>query len=195
MKLSNIIQIFNRNTFVILISCFCLSLFFIGVSCTNFSDKTEKTTVEARAFPDMEIHTFFREFFVDEIKQMHVFATNFKLYSSDNEMELYNMFIDIFEDNTISTKAKADKASIDDKTLYTKLYTNVVITASNGTVLYTEYIEWDNEKRYFHTEEAVRIEQSDGSWMTGVGMEGDMNLENFIMYNEEDEGELDSLKD
>lgn len=165
----------------------------MGVSCTNFSDKTQKTTVGDRAFPDMEIHTFFREFFVDEEKQMHVYATNFKLYTSDDEMELYNMFMDMFEDNIISTTARADKAIVHDKTLYTKLYTNVIIQASNGTVLYTEYIEWDNEERYFHTKEAVRIEQSDGSWLTGIGMEGDMKLENFIVYNEEDEGDLESF--
>ncbi len=193
MKLLNIIQIFNRNIFSFFALFLCLSLFFIGVSCTDFSDKTERTTVSNEEFPDMEIYTFFREFFVADIKQMEVFATNVKFYVGTDSIELYDTFTHMFEENVITSSVSADKIIINDKTLYTKLYTNVVLKSSNGTVLYTEYIEWDNTKRYFHTKEAVRIEQPDGSWMTGVGMEGDMNYENYVVYNEEDEGYPDSL--
>ncbi len=195
MKLLNVIQIFNRQKFTFFIFSICISLFFIGVSCTDFSDKNKDENIVAKniEFPDMEIHTFYREFFVANQKQMEVFATNVKFYANSNTVELYRTFAHVFENNIITSSVEADKAIIDEITLYTKLYTNVVLKSSNGTVLYTEYIEWDNTERYFHTKEAVRIEQADGSWMTGVGMEGDMNFENYVVYNEEDEGTPDSL--
>ncbi len=192
-RLLSIIQTTSRNIFVFFMLFLCLALFFLGVSCTDFSDKTVAESISSEEFPDMEIHTFFREFFVIDQKQMEIFATNVKFFSSSDTVELYKIFAHTFEDDIITSSVEADKAIINEKTLFTKLYTNVVLKSSNGTVLYTEYIEWDNTKRYFQTKEAVRIEQPDGSWMTGVGMEGDMNFENYIVYNEEDEGYPDSL--
>ena len=191
--LSNIIQSLNRNIFTLLLAVFCMAIFFLGVSCTDFSDNKEVKSVEDEKFPDMEIHTFFREMFVDNIKSMDVFATNAKMYEGHDEIELYSTYGLIYENDIVTSSMKADKAVIDESTLYTKLYSNVILITSNDTKLYTDYIEWDNNKRYFTTKEPVRIVQPDGSWLTGVGMEGDMNLENITVYNEEDEGYSDSV--
>ncbi len=191
--LSNIIQSLNRNILTLLLAVFCIAIFVFGVSCTDFSDKKEVKSVGDEKFPDMEIHTFFREMFVGDIKSMDVFATNAKMYTANNEVELYSTYGLLYENDIVTSSMKADKAIIDEDTLYTKLYSNVILITSNNTKLYTDYIEWDNNKRYFTTKEPVRIVQPDGSWLTGVGMEGDMNLENITVYNEEDEGYSDSV--
>ncbi len=142
----------------------------------------------------MEMHTFFREMFITNLKQMDIYATNAKILSGKNELDLYDTFGHIYDEiGDITSSMKADRAIVDQRSLYTKLYTNVILKSSNDTRLYTDYIEWDNDRSYFTTDYPVRVEQADGSWLTGVGMEGDMNLENIIVYNEEDEGFADSF--
>ena len=59
----------------------------------------------------------------------------------------------------------------------------------NNSTLYTEYVQYDHEKSHFKSPVPIRVEQEDGSWLTGSSMEGDLAMENITVYNEKDEGD------
>ena len=50
-------------------------------------------------------------------------------------------------------------------------------------------LQWDNNTQKAKSPVPIRVEQEDGSWLTGSSMEGDMGLEHITIYNEVDEGD------
>ena len=159
-------------------------------SCTKFDEPLPAVADDFEIPPDMEFFGFKRESYVTNFKQLDLFATNAKFYDGRQIIELYTNDTYTYEaDGTIASSASALFTTVDQSTMFTTFYTNVMLKFSNDTILYTEYLEWDNEKEFFQTPQAVRIEQDNGNWLTGVGMEGNMGMEIITVYNEVDEGE------
>lgn len=172
------------------IRIFSILFFIMGVfySCTQFDRVLPRTELE-EVPPEMEFFGFRRESYITNFKQLDLFATNAKFYDSKSTINLYDARAYTYEsDGTISASISGDLAVIDENTMFTKMYTNVIAKTSNDTTLFTEYLEWDNEKRYFKSPVPIRIEQENGNWLTGSGMEGDLDMENVTIYNEVDEG-------
>ena len=120
---------------------------------------------------------------------MELFATNAKFYENRKIIELLDMRTYTYESNgTVAARVSGEFVTINQVNLFVEIYTNVVAKASNNTTLYSEHIQWDNDKKYFKSPVPVRVEQEDGSWLTGSSMEGDMSMENITVYNEVDEG-------
>lgn len=167
---------------------FNLLLFFILSSCTQFDRPLPEVEIKEIP-PEMEFFGFRRESYITNFKQLDLFATNAKFYNSKSLIDLYDTRAYTYEaDGRIAASVSGDLAVINENTLFTKLYTNVIAKASNNTTLFTEYLEWDNEKKYFKSPVPIRAEQDNGNWLTGSGMEGNLDMENVIIYNEVDEG-------
>ena len=162
----------------------------IVFSCTNFND-IDKNNVREDFIPppEMEFFGFRRESYNTNFKQMELFATNAKFYENRKIIELLDMRTYTYESNgTVAARVSGEFVTINQVNLFVEIYTNVVAKASNNTTLYSEHIQWDNDKKYFKSPVPVRVEQEDGSWLTGSSMEGDMSMENITVYNEVDEG-------
>ena len=159
-------------------------------SCTNFND-IDKNRVGDNFIPppEMEFFDFRRESYNTNFKQMELLATNAKFYENRKVIELYDTRTFTFESNgTIAASVIGQFATINQANLFIEMFTNVVAKASNNTTLYSEHIQWNNEEKLFKSPVPVRLEQEDGSWLTGSSMEGDMSMENVTIYNEVDEG-------
>ena len=165
-------------------------IIFSLTSCTDFSKiGQDPTPDDFKRPPEMEFYGFKRESYITNFKQMDMFATNAKFYDSRALIELYDSRNYTYDaDGTVAAKVSGDFAKINKNTLYTEIFTNVVAKASNNSTLYTEYVQYDHEKRYFKSPVPIRVEQEDGSWLTGSSMEGDVAMENITVYNEKDEG-------
>lgn len=162
----------------------------MNLGCTKFGVTFSETDEDFVMPPDMEFFGFKRSSYITNFKQLDLFATNAKFYDAREIIELYSNDTYTYEiDGTVASSATALFTTVHQKTLFTTFYTNVVIVFSNDSTLYTEYLEWDNEMEYFRTPEAVRIEQDNGNWLRGVGMEGNMGLEIVTIYDEVDEGD------
>ena len=159
-------------------------------SCTNFNDIDKNS--EGENFippPEMEFFGFRRESYNTNFKQMELLATNAKFYENRKVIELYDTRTFTFESNgTIAASVIGQFATINQANLFIEMFTNVVAKASNNTTLYSEHIQWNNEEKLFKSPVPVRLEQEDGSGLTGSSMEGDMSMENVTIYNEVDEG-------
>ena len=159
-------------------------------SCTNFNDIDKNNASEDFIPPpEMEFFGFRRESYNTNFKQMELFATNAKFYENRKVIELLDTRTYTYESNgTIAARVSGEFVTINQVNLFVEMFTNVVAKASNNTTLYSEHIQWDNDKKYFKSPVPVRVEQEDGSWLTGSSMEGDMSMENVTIYNEVDEG-------
>ena len=175
-----------------LLSSFSIIIFLLCVSCTNFKD-LGKEFIQQDDFvppPDMEFYGFRRENYDTNFKQLDSFATNAKFYNKTKIVELYDSRTYTYDSNsTIAASVSGEFITINQDTLYTQIYTNVIVKSSNNTTLYTEYLQWDNENKLVKSPVPIRVEQEDGSWLTGSSMEGDMGLEHITIYNETDEGD------
>lgn len=159
-------------------------------SCTNFNDiDKNRGSDDFIPPPEMEFFGFRRESYNTNFKQMELFATNAKFYENRKVIELLDTRTYTYESNeTIAASVIGQFATINQVNLFIEMFTNVVAKASNNTTLYSERIQWNNEDKLFKSPVPVRMEQEDGSWLTGTSMEGDMSMENVTIYNEVDEG-------
>ncbi len=162
----------------------------ISISCTRFDVQLVEPDTNFVKPPDMEFFGFQREGYVTNFKQLDLVATNAKLYEARNLLELYsNEAFSYKEDGDVASSVFSDITYVNQTNLFIQFYTNVEVHFSNDSVLYTDYLEWHDTNKMFKTPEAVRVEQENGNWLTGVGMEGDLNLEAITIYNETDEGD------
>ncbi|WP_295162190.1 LPS export ABC transporter periplasmic protein LptC [uncultured Brachyspira sp.] len=174
-----------------LLNGFNILMLLLFSSCTNFKDIGKEFNQEKDFVPppDMEFYGFRRESYDTNFKQLDSFAVNAKFYNQKKIIELYDSRSYTYESNrTIAASISGEFVIINQETLYTQIYTNVIAKSSNNTILYTEYLQWDNEKQQFRSPVPIRIEHEDGSWLTGSSMEGDIGLEHITIYNEVDEG-------
>lgn len=186
MKLLKSFANINFINFVIAV-IIILSVIF---SCTNFDD-IDKDNIgdDFTPPPEMEFFGFRRESYNTNFKQLELFATNAKFYESRKMIELLDTRTYTYESNgTVAARVEGEFVTINQANLFVEIFTNVVAKSSNNTILYSQHIQWDNEKKYFTSPVPVRVEQEDGSWLTGSSMEGDMSMENITVYNEMDEG-------
>ncbi|WP_295157163.1 LPS export ABC transporter periplasmic protein LptC [uncultured Brachyspira sp.] len=175
-----------------LLKNFSILLFFmiLSVSCTDFNNLgNEFADSNLDDVPNMEFYGFRRESYNSNFKQLDSFASNAKFFNDKKEIELYESRSYTYESNEIiAASISGQFVTINQDTLYTQIYTNVIAKSSNNTTLYTEYLQWDNEKQHFTSPVPIRVEQEDGSWLKGSSMEADIGLENITIYNEVDEG-------
>ncbi len=169
---------------------FNLIIIFIIFSCTNFNEiDNNNMSEEFIPPPEMEFFGFRRESYNTNFKQMELFATNAKFYEKRKMIELYDMQTYTYESNKkVAARVSGDFVNVNQDSLFIDIFTNVVAKSSNNTTLYSKHIQWDNQNKLFMSPGPVKVEQEDGSWLTGSSMIGDMSMENIIIYNEVDEG-------
>ena len=169
---------------------FNLIIIFNIFSCTNFNEiDNNNMSEEFIPPPEMEFFGFRRESYNTNFKQMELFATNAKFYEKRKMIELYDMQTYTYESNKkVAAKISGDFVNVNQDSLFIDIFTNVVAKSSNNTTLYSEHVQWDNRNKFFMSPGPVKVEQEDGSWLTGSSMIGDMSMENIIIYNEVDEG-------
>ncbi len=166
-------------------------MIFSIISCTDFSKIGQDTgDNNFERPPEMEFYGFKRESYVTNFKQMDMFATNAKFYDSKALIELYDSRNYTYDaDGTVAAKVLEDFATTLVNISVYKVFLFILANSPNNSTLYTEYVQYDHEKRHFKSPVPIRVEQEDGSWLTGSSMEGDLSMENITVYNEKDEGD------
>ena len=129
-----------------LLKNFSILLFFVisFVSCTDFKNlgkefiNTNANNIDFDKIPNMEFYGFRRESYDTNFKQLDSFATNAKFFNDKKKIELYESRSYTYESNkTIAASISGEFVLIDQDTLYTQIYTNVIAKSSNNTIIYT----------------------------------------------------------
>lgn len=97
------------------------------------------------------------------------------LLSEGVKVRFYNM------DGTPSSVLTSQTAVVHERTNNLEARGNVVVTSTDGTVLYTEELYWDERRQLIHTPAFVRI-VSPKEKLQGVGLESDQQLRNYRIF-------------
>ncbi len=93
--------------------------------------------------------------------------------------ELVGLTVTFFDEMGEETSVlKAQEGQVDRKRRHLVARCNVTVRSSEGYLLETEVLEWDNERKKILTDEPVRIVQGQNVY-TGIGLVSDPGLEKF----------------
>ncbi|MBI4979284.1 MAG: LPS export ABC transporter periplasmic protein LptC [Spirochaetes bacterium] len=168
------------------VSICCLVLL---VSCTDFSGKRAPKSANGAAPPDLEIKKDFRSVaYSGSEKRWEALATNARVYQNQKITELTHVRINLFDGAKITAHIEAEKAYLNSVNDSVDLVSNVVLHSTNNTRLHTQRITWDNRRNKLVTTNRVWISRNNGDWISGIGMEADLALDNIVIYKEVDQG-------
>jgi LPS export ABC transporter protein LptC len=102
-------------------------------------------------------------------------AVRAKVYQRANRAEAEQVTMTYFQNGRRVSQAQADKADMDLKTYGVKAHGNVRVKGTNGVLLITSQLDWDNVKQEATSQARVRVERK-GTVLTGWGLRADRAL-------------------
>jgi LPS export ABC transporter protein LptC len=110
------------------------------------------------------------------VKQWEAEATRARVYQGSQNAKAEDVEITYFQGGRPVSRAKARHADIDLRDYDIDAEGDVIVRASNGVVLATERLSWDNSRQEVRTKERVKVWRGN-SVLTGEGLVADRRLE------------------
>ncbi len=152
--------------------------------------------VEGGVVPDQEINGFTLTQTNDGRSVWSLTAELALVFEEADRIETTRPQVEFFDDEGESRSVlTAKNGLLKRRTNDMEVSGSVVVTSSDGTVLRTEHLTWDERRGKISTEMPVRVTR-DGDVMTGTGAEADPDLGNlriladFRAYVRSADGEL-----
>jgi LPS export ABC transporter protein LptC len=103
-------------------------------------------------------------------------ALRAKVYQHSHRAEAEQVTMTYFQNGRRVSQAQADRADMDLKDYGVKARGHVRVKGSNGVLLLTEQLDWDNTLQMATSQGKVRVERK-GTVLTGWGMRADRALQ------------------
>jgi len=146
-------------------------------SCGDAGDSGP--TVEGGVVPDQEINGFTLTQTNDGRSVWSLTADLALVFEEADRIETTRPRIEFFDDEGESRSVLTAHAGLlKRRTNDMEVSGSVIVTSSDGTVLRTEHLTWDERRGKISTEMPVRVTK-DGDVMTGTGAEADPDLGNL----------------
>jgi LPS export ABC transporter protein LptC len=113
-------------------------------------------------------------------KEWEIEGRNAQVFEMKKKIFVQNFKMKTFEQNGAFSTTTGKRAEIQTDTNFMEVNDNVRYTASNGMVLKTEKLFWDNEQKKIYTDEQVIIIKGQ-SVLKGIGFESDASMQNMII--------------
>lgn len=156
----------------------------------------ERRSGEGGSRPDQEIDGFSLTQTSDGRRLWALRADRALIYEEADRVETFDIRVDFYDEaGEVQSTLTSDEGLLMRKTNDMEAIGNVVVQASDGAVLTTEHLEWNERTGRIETDLFVRVRRADDV-MTGVGLEADPDLTNitvksdFKAYVREDDGTL-----
>lgn len=166
---------------------------FLLVSC---QDQSPDEREASPGLPDQEIEGFRLTHTRDGARLWVLSASLAEVYEQADRVELSGLRVDFFDDKgDVRSTLTASRGVLSRRTNDMEALGSVVLISSDGTVLTTERLVWNERRGKIQSDRAVRVTKGKDV-MTGVGMESDPDLTNirvksdFRAYVRTPEGEL-----
>lgn len=113
-------------------------------------------------------------------KEWEIEGKNAQVFELKKKIYVQNFIMKTFEKNGSYSTTTGKRAVINTDTNFMEVNDSVKYTASNGMVLKTEQLFWDNALKKIYTEEKVVIIKGE-SVLKGIGFESDASMQNMII--------------
>ena len=134
----------------------------------------------AKNAPDATIFSFKTENSKLNKKLWILEAKEARRYSKSKTIDLRKLRIKIYkEDRTLASSVTADYGTFYDQSKDFELRTNVVVVSSNGTILRSQYLKWNDriEELSAPSTYLVKVKRPSGDRHQGMGFRADKSLE------------------
>lgn len=166
--------------FLYILILFCI------LSCGRRSpSKTAESTNDALLdMPDTEIFNFTYKYTKNERTVWELFSDKASVFKEKNLTRIEGVHLVFYRTNRIDTTVDSKFGEIRDETRLLSSISNVVLRTSDGTVLYTDLLHWDNSKNLLFTDQYVKIIRKNNDIIQGIGMEADHQLQKLIILKQ-----------
>lgn len=161
-----------------------IAIVFIVSGCNKAINDTGET-ISIDDIPDIII-TDFQDNYVNGTNKIWILkAKQAKIFEKRGYSELDEIRFISYASNKINSKITAKYGDVrrdrrnNIKEIIAK--TNVVVKAVNGTVLYSDYLVWNEKRGKLFTDTYVKIEKPDGYIIKGYGFESDRDLTEIVI--------------
>ena len=158
--------------------------------------RDEPATQERQAArPDQEITGFTLTQTQDGRRVWALRAREARIFEDSDRVEATGVRVDFYgREAELQSTLTAANGVITRRTSAIEVHGRVVVTSTDGTVLTTERLQWDERTGKIRSDTAVRVTKGNDV-MTGSGMEADPDLKNlrvgdFKAYVRTPEGQL-----
>jgi LPS export ABC transporter protein LptC len=131
--------------------------------------------------PDVIIEDFIYSCTTDGRKIWEIKSDKAEKFESARKFLFRTILLKMYEDETVKSILTAKYGVVNYNGKDVTARTNVVLTTSEHTVLYTQSLTWDNERKILRTEDFVRIVKPNGDVLTGYGLEMDQNADRITI--------------
>ncbi len=166
---------------------FIISIFFyIFICCGKESRVGEKISTneinKIKEMPDSEIFDFSYKFTDKGKLAWELFSEKAEIYKKNHLIKVNGVHLTFYnKDGSINTGVDSKYGVVyEDKHLLSAI-SNVVLRTSDGAVLYTDILFWDDNRKKLYTDSAVKIVRENGDIIEGIGLEADQKLEKVII--------------
>jgi LPS export ABC transporter protein LptC len=171
------------------------SLVVFGLSLAGCEGRGPAGENRSSSRPDQEIQGFTLTQTQDGRKVWALRARQALVFEESDRVEASGVTVDFYgEEATLQSTLTASNGVIMRRTNAIEVQGNVVVSATDGTVLTTDRLVWDERTGKIRSDHAVRVTKGNDV-MTGSAMEADPDLKNlkvkdFKAYVRTPEGQL-----
>ena len=113
-------------------------------------------------------------------KEWEIEGKNAQVFEMKKKIFVQNFIMKTFESSGAYSTTTGKRAVIQTDTNFMEVNERVKYTASNGMVLKTEKLFWDNSLKKIYTDEQVIIIKGE-SILKGIGFESDASMQNMVI--------------
>lgn len=163
-----------------------LLLFVFLIQCSqdkknSTGEHEDSTNQSILDLADSEIYDFSYKYTNKEKIVWELSSKKAKVYNKKGLIKITGVNLNFYKNNKVDTTIVSKFGEIyEEKKLLTAI-TNVVLTTEDGTILYTDILNWDENKNLLYTDEFVKIVKKNGDIIRGIGLEADHNLEKLVI--------------
>jgi LPS export ABC transporter protein LptC len=111
------------------------------------------------------------------LKAHHIAVYNEKQYTDVDS----GAIVDFYKNGIVVSTLSAKRGRVIDSTKNIEMYDSVVVVSTDGSVLKTEKLHWDNKQQKVSSDVAVKIKTPAES-IEGIGFESDQGLKNYKIF-------------
>ncbi|MBU1075935.1 MAG: LPS export ABC transporter periplasmic protein LptC [Spirochaetes bacterium] len=147
----------------------------------NVEQIDASTNFAGLGIPDTEIFDFSYKYTSMDKVVWELFSEKGEVYNKHDLIKITGVNLNFYKGNRVDTTVVSKWGEIyKEKKLLTAI-SNVILTTEDRTVLYTEILHWDDNKKLLFTDQFVKIIKQNGDIIKGIGMEADHNLEKLVI--------------